>query len=270
MEGRRPREGEPCVRIDLNSDVGESFGPYRLGETEGVMPYLTSANIACGFHAGDPRVMRRTVELAKASGVGVGAHVGYPDLVGFGRRRLSLAPEEIATDVLYQVGALWAFARAAGVRLRHVKAHGALYNQAERDPAVAEALVEGVRRIGLELTLVAPPGSAMSQAAARRGMPVAREGFADRAYVADGTLAPRSAPGSVISDPATVARRAVRLVTEGRVETLDGADLRLEVDSLCIHGDTPGATEIARAVRGALEEAGVTLAPFPSPADGPR
>lgn len=253
--------------IDLNSDMGESFGPYRLGApTPSLLPWLSSANVACGFHAGDPRIMRETVRLAKAAGVGVGAHVGYPDRVGFGRRPMRLSFEEVATDVLYQIGALSAFCREAGVRLRHVKAHGALYNQGERDDAVAEALVAGVRRFGAPLVLIAAPGSAMAEAAAKAGLRVAREAFADRAYRADATLVPRTEAGSVIEEPATVAARAVRLATEGRVASVAGTDIEVRAETICIHGDTPGAEVLARAVHDALRAAGVRVRAFGSPA----
>jgi UPF0271 protein len=245
--------------LDLNSDVGESFGPYVIGETATLMSQITSANVACGFHAGDPRIMQATVALARQHGVGVGAHVGYHDLVGFGRRAIAASPEEIATDVLYQIGALFAFSQAAGVPLRHVKAHGALYNQAERDRTVAEALVEGIRQFGSPLTVVATGGSAMVSAAAEAGLPVAREAFADRAYRGDGTLAPRTMPGSVLADPELVAERAVRLATRGLVETIDGREIEVPCDTLCLHGDTPGATALAKRVRSALESAGVEL-----------
>jgi len=258
--------GESRVHIDLNSDMGESFGPWPMGETASLMTLVTSANVACGFHAGDPRVMAATVALAARHGVAVGAHVGYPDLVGFGRRPMTLSRAEIATDVLYQIGALFAFVREAGLTLQHVKAHGALYNQAERDAAVAEALVEGVRRFSCELVVVAPAASAMAAAAQAAGLPVAREAFCDRAYRADGTLAPRGRAGSVLTDPTEVARRAVRMVTEGRVETVDGADIAIPCDTLCIHSDTSGATEMARAVRAALTAAGVRVAAFGRPA----
>jgi UPF0271 protein len=250
--------------------MGEAGGSYRLGApTAALLEHVTSASIACGFHAGDPRIMRETVALARAAGAGVGAHVGYPDRGGFGRRPMRMSGEEIATDVLYQIGALYAFCREARVPLRHVKAHGALYNQAERDADVARALVEGIVRFGLPLTVVASDKSAMAEAAAERGLPVAFEAFADRAYRADATLQPRGESGSVIDDPQAVAARAVRLAREGRVTAVDGADITVRADTLCIHGDTPGAELLARAVRQALEAAGVGVRPFPSPADAP-
>ncbi len=259
----------PGRQVDLNSDMGESFGPYRLGETASLMALVTSANVACGFHAGDPRTMAATVELARRHGVGVGAHVGYPDLVGFGRRAMTVGDEEIATDVLYQIGALLGFTGAAGVPLRHVKAHGALYIQAERDRRVAEALVEGVRRCRQPVTLVAPAGSEMERAAVACRMPVAREAFCDRAYRPDGTLVPRSEPGSVLHDPERVARRAVRLAADGEVEAADGQVIPVPCDTLCIHGDTAGATQLATAVRAALEAAGIGCGAMDSPALAP-
>jgi len=256
------------VTIDLNSDMGESFGPYRIGApTAELLPWLTSANVACGFHAGDPRIMRETVALAREHGVGVGAHVGYADRVGFGRRPMQMSVEEIATDVLYQIGALYGFCREAGVPMRHVKAHGALYNQAERDANVAEGIVQGVRRFGLPLVVVAAEGSAMAACIRAAGLPLAREGFADRAYRPDGTLAPRREPNTVLTDPAQVAARAVKLATTGRVTAIDGSEIEVAADTLCIHGDTPGAQVLAKAVHEALRAAGVAVAPFASPAD---
>lgn len=255
-------------RIDLNSDMGESFGPYTIGApTASLLPHLTSANVACGFHAGDPRIMRETVHLARDAGVGVGAHVGYPDREGFGRRAIAMSFEEIATAVLYQIGAIEAFCREAAVVLRHVKAHGALYNQGERDEGVAAALVEGVRRFGAPLVLVASPRSAMEEAARAAGIAVAREGFADRAYRADGTLVPRREAGSVLTDPTAVAARAVRLATEGRIGTAEGSDIALAVDTICIHGDTPGSDVLAGAIHRALRAAGVRVTAFDSPVD---
>jgi UPF0271 protein len=255
------------MRVDLNSDVGESFGPWRLGETEELLGIVTSANVACAFHAGDPRVMEDVVRRAAQTGTGIGAHVGYPDLVGFGRRAMDLSHREIVTDVLYQIGALYAFCRSQGVPLRHVKAHGALYNQGERDLRVARALVEGVARARLGLVLVAPEGSAMAQAAQEWGVPVAREAFCDRAYRADGTLVPRREAGAVRTDPAEVVEQAVRLATQGKVRTIDGQEVQVGCDTLCIHGDTPGAAALARAVRSALEAAGVEVRPFPGPGE---
>ncbi len=248
--------------IDLNCDMGESFGAYVLGNDEALMPLITSANIACGYHAGDPMVMDRTVRLAVRYGVGIGAHPGFPDLIGFGRRAMHLTPDETENYILYQVGALAAFARSAGAELTHVKPHGALYNIAARDPEVARAVARGVARAGRGLILVGLAGSAMAQAAQELGIPFAREGFADRAYRSDGTLCPRHIPGAVIHDPEQAAAQAVRIAQQGEVVAIDGAVIPMAVDTLCIHGDTPGAVEIARAVRRQLEDAGVTVAPM--------
>ena len=250
------------MRIDLNCDMGESFGRYALGQDEELLRVVTSANIACGLHAGDPVVMARTLELAKQSRVAVGAHPGYPDLQGFGRRNLTLAPHELEAFVLYQIGALAAFARARGVPLVHVKPHGALYNTVARDARSAQAVAQAVAAFDPGLIVVTLPGSALEQTACALGLCTAREGFADRAYCADGSLAPRNEPGAVIHDPAQAADRAVQMVTSGRVEATDGSLIPLQLDTLCIHGDTPGAAAMAAQVRAALESAGVRIAPL--------
>jgi UPF0271 protein len=250
--------------VDLNCDLGESFGRWELGEDAAVLPYVTSANVACGFHAGDPRTMVRTVRLAKAHGVAVGAHPGFRDLVGFGRRRLEATPDEIYADVLYQIGALGAVCRAEGVPLSHVKAHGALYNAALTDFDIAEAVVRAVRAYDPALVVVSAAG-AMLEAARALGLPTALEGFVDRAYHADGRLVARSRPDAVIADPAVAAARAVRLAREGRIATVDGGWLTLQPATLCIHGDTPGAARLAEAVRAALEAAGIPVAPLARP-----
>jgi UPF0271 protein len=247
--------------VDINCDLGESFGAWRMGDDEGVLPYITSANVACGFHAGDPRVMRQTVARAKALGVAVGAHPSFPDLVGFGRRDLAVTPDEAYTDVLYQIGALAGFCRAEGVRLQHVKPHGQLNNLAVRDPALAEAIVAATRAFDPGLVLIAY-GGCLLDAARAAGMRVAVEAYADRAYQADGTLVPRRVAGAVIEDPATVAARAVMLAREGGVRSVDGQWLALQPDTICVHGDTPGAAALARAIREALERAGVRVAPL--------
>ena len=248
--------------IDLNSDLGESFGAHRIGFDADLFPLISSANVACGFHGGDPRVMERTVAAARDHGVAVGAHPGFPDLVGFGRREIDVDPGVLTADVLYQLGALEAFARAAGSRVRYVKPHGALYNRIARDPVQAAAVVEAIRRYDPALPLLTLPGSAAMAAAAEAGIRAVGEGFADRAYTGEGRLVSRREPGAVLHDPERVAARAVAMATEGRVETADGAEVAVEVRSLCVHGDTPGAVELARAVRAALEEAGVTLEAF--------
>jgi UPF0271 protein len=246
-------------QIDLNCDMGESFGRYTLGNDAAMLDVVTSANIACGAHAGDPVVMRRTVELAAEKGVAVGAHPGYPDLQGFGRRALGMDPAALEAALLYQIGALHAFAHRASVDLHHVKPHGALYNTAAVDEEVAESVVRAIAGFDPDLIVVALSGSALAAAAEARGLRVAREGFADRAYRRDGTLVPRGVPGAVIQDPEEIAARAVRMVTEGIVETLDGESIDLEIDTLCVHGDTTGAPEIARTLRAALERAGVEV-----------
>jgi UPF0271 protein len=251
------------ARIDLNADVGESFGPYEMGADAELLGCVTSANIACGFHAGDPMVMDRTVALAARAGVAVGAHPGHFDLRGFGRRAIPAEPAEVERDVLYQVGALMAFARAHGATLAHVKPHGALYNQAAVDEAVARAVARGVARAGRDLVLVGLCTThAMRRAAEAEGLRFAGEAFADRRYNPDGTLQSRRMPGSVITDPASAAAQAVRIAREGLVEAVGGATVKLSAETLCVHGDNPSAVENARAVRRALEEAGIEVRPL--------
>jgi UPF0271 protein len=240
--------------------MGESFGHYSLGNDAAMLDIVTSANIACGLHAGDPLVMRHTVAMAIARGVTVGAHPGYPDLQGFGRRQLSMGAEELEATILYQLGALAGFVAAAGAHLIHVKPHGALYNAAARDPKVAGTIARAVTSFDPQLIVVALPGSALAEAAGSIGLSVATEGFADRAYQEDGTLVPRSRSGAVIHDPAQAAARAVRMVTEGTVEAITGETILVEIDTLCIHGDTPNAPAIAQSLRRALEAAGVSIA----------
>ncbi|HET8648268.1 MAG TPA: 5-oxoprolinase subunit PxpA [Vicinamibacteria bacterium] len=248
------------MRIDLNADVGESFGPWRMGADEALMRWVTSVNVACGFHAGDPTVMDRTVEMAARAGVAVGAHPGHPDLRGFGRRALALPPEEIERDVLYQVGALMAFARAHGTALVHVKPHGALYNQAAADESIARAVARGVARADRGLVLVGlATTETMRRAAEAEGLRFAAEAFADRRYADDGHLLPRGRAQAVIDDPAAAATQAVRIAREGKVAAAGGADIPLRADTLCLHGDHPRAAENARAVREALEAAGVAV-----------
>jgi 5-oxoprolinase (ATP-hydrolysing) subunit A len=248
--------------VDLNSDLGEGYGRWALGDDDALLEVVTSANVACGFHAGDPATIDRTVRTAVERGVRIGAQVSYPDLAGFGRREMDVAPGDLTADVLYQLGALEAFARAAGSRVRYVKPHGALYNRIARDPIQAAAVVEAVRRYDPALPLLTLPGSAAMDAARAAGIPVVGEGFADRAYTAEGRLVSRREPGAVLHDPQRVAARAVRMATEHRVESVDGSQVEVDVRSLCVHGDTPGAVDLARRVRAALEEAGVTLEPF--------
>jgi 5-oxoprolinase (ATP-hydrolysing) subunit A len=245
--------------IDLNADVGESFGAWPMGDDAALIPLLSSANIACGAHAGDPLTMRRTVRLALAAGVSIGAHPGYPDLAGFGRRDLAMTADELEASILAQVGALEAIVRAEGGTLAHVKVHGALYNRAAVDRAVADAVARAVAAAGGGLRLVGPPGSALLAAGAALGLPATAEGFADRAYEPDGSLRSRRLPGAVLEDPAAVAAQAVGIALGRRVRAVDGSEIEMRVDSVCLHGDTPGAVEHARAVRAGLEAAGVII-----------
>jgi UPF0271 protein len=245
--------------IDLNADAGESFGRYTLGDDEALMRLVTSVSVACGWHAGDPGVIRQTLALARAAGVSVGAHPSYPDLQGFGRRAMAMAPRELTDAVIYQVAAVAGLAAAEGVRVRHVKPHGALYNTASRDPAQARAIVAGIRSVDPHLLVYAPPGSCLAAAAEEAGLAVVAEGFADRAYEDDGGLAPRHLPGSVLTDPEAVAARAVTWARSGQVATRAGANLTLPVRTLCVHGDTTGAALLAARLRQALEEAGVRV-----------
>ncbi|UOZ08009.1 LamB/YcsF family protein [Amycolatopsis sp. WQ 127309] len=248
--------------MDLNSDLGEGFGAWKMGDDEAVLDIVTSANVACGFHAGDPSVMRHVCELAADRDVAIGAHVGYHDLAGFGRRALDIAPEDLANEVLYQIGALDAFARAAGSRVTYVKPHGALYNTAAADPEQAAAIVEGLRRYDPALALLCLPDSEMQREAEKAGVVAYAEAFADRAYTAEGRLVSRKQPGAVLHEPGAVAERAVAMATGGGVVTADGAQLDLRPDSLCVHGDTPGAVELARRIRDGLTDAGVPLTAF--------
>jgi UPF0271 protein len=247
------------MRIDLNSDLGESFGAWPMGQDEALMASITSANVACGFHAGDPSVMRQTVALAKQHQVAVGAHPGYPDLVGFGRREMQASPHEVEDFVLYQVAALAGVAAAQGVRLQHVKAHGALYNQACRDRPLADAIARAVAAFDPSLILFGLPGSELLAAGERAGLNVAAEIFADRAYEPDGSLASRRKPGAVIHDPDIVVERAVTMARDRVVVATDGSTIRLDAQTMCLHGDTPGSAELARALRAALSKAGVTV-----------
>lgn len=250
------------ICIDMNSDLGESFSAWVMGNDAAVLRSVSSANVACGFHAGDPQIMRETVALCKSAGVAVGAHVSYPDLQGFGRRNMACSPDEIYTDCLYQIGALQAFCAAQGVLLQHVKPHGALYNQAAKDTILAEAIAAAVKDAGKGIFLMGLPGTESEKAALAAGVPFASEGFADRAYMKDGSLMPRSLPGAVLHDAAEVARRVTRMVTKGTVIAVDGTEIRFKSDTVCLHGDTPEAVEMAAAVRSALDEAGVVVTPL--------
>lgn len=248
--------------IDLNSDVGESFGAFEKGCDRSVLESVNSANIACGFHAGDPGVMKRTMSLCKQMGVTPGAHPGYPDMQGFGRRDMSASTEEIEGYVLYQLGALDAFARAEGLKLRHVKPHGALYNRAAKDEAAALAIIRALLAYDKDLILVGLANSPMLDLGKRAGLKVAAEGFADRAYNPDGTLVPRTVQGSVIHNKEEVVERAARMATEGVVLGVDGTPIRLDITTICLHGDTEGAAMLAKEIRKAIEGLGVRTAPM--------
>lgn len=248
------------ARVDLNADLGESYGVWKLGSDRELMPALTSANVACGWHAGDPRVMDATVALAKEAGVAIGAHPSFPDRDGFGRRVMDLSAHEAATDTLYQIGALAGFCRRHGVSLQHVKAHGALYNHANRAPDVARGIAEGVAAFDPGLLLVALPESGLERAGREAGLRVAREGFCDRAYEPDGSLVDRRRPGAVLQDPAAAAEQAQRMVQEGRVRCLDGTVIEVQVDTVCCHGDNPRAVAFATEVRRRLQAAGIEVA----------
>ncbi|WP_456444230.1 LamB/YcsF family protein [Thermococcus sp.] len=250
------------MRVDLNSDLGESFGRYNLGLDGEVMKYITSANVATGWHAGDPIVMRRTVRLAKENGVAVGAHPGYPDLLGFGRRYMRLSPEEARNYTLYQIGALHAFSRAEGLELQHVKPHGALYNALVKDEALARAVLEGIADFDKNLIFVTLSGSRSAEIAGEIGVRVAHEVFADRAYNPDGTLVSRSKPGAVIHDKDEIAERVISMVKDGGVRAINGEWVELKVDTICVHGDNPKAVEIVAHVRRALEDEGVKVVPM--------
>jgi UPF0271 protein len=247
------------VRIDINSDVGESFGAYTIGHDTGLMKAITSANVAAGFHAGDPTVLRETIRMAKASGVAVGAHPGFPDLVGFGRRELNVTMQEAEDLVLYQVAAVAGVAAAEGVRLQHVKPHGALFNMAVRNKELAAAIARGVAAFDRSLIVFGLPGSEILSAGREAGLRVAAEVFADRAYEPDGQLASRRKPGTVIHDPDAVVVRAVRMVKEKTVVAIDGSVVSLDADTICVHGDTPGSDNLAVKIREGLQRAGVTV-----------
>lgn len=246
--------------VDLNADLGEGYGRWAMADDTAMLDLVTSANIACGFHAGDPRTMQRTVAAAAARGVRVGAHVAYPDLVGFGRRFMDLAADELTAAVLAQIGALHAMARAVGTRVGYVKPHGALYNTIATHESQAAAVVEALTLWGdNDLALLGLPGSAALTIAAQRGLRTQTEAFADRAYRPDGTLVGRGEPGAVLEDPDEVAARVVQMVTTGQVVAADGAVIAVSADSVCLHGDTPGAVAMARRVREELSQAGVEI-----------
>jgi len=250
------------TRVDLNSDVGESFGRWELGDDAAVLGLVTSANVACGFHAGDASTLRRTCQESAAQGVVVGAQVGYRDLAGFGRRFIEMDPGELADDVLYQIGALEALARAEGTRVRYVKPHGALYNAVVHHAEQARAVVDAVRAYDPHLPLLGLPGSVLLETAERAGLSTVREAFADRAYTPEATLVSRRTDGAVLSDPGEVARRVVQMVTEGSVTAIDGSTVAVAAESVCVHGDSPGAVAMAERVRSELTAAGVEIGAF--------
>ncbi|NJE47803.1 LamB/YcsF family protein [Thermococcus sp. GR7] len=250
------------MKVDLNSDLGESFGRYKLGLDEEVMKYITSANVATGWHAGDPLVMRKTVRLAKEKGVAVGAHPGYPDLLGFGRRYMKLTPEEARNYILYQIGALHAFTKAEGMELQHVKPHGALYNALVKDEELAKAVIEGITDFDRRIIFVMLSGSRPAEIAEEMGLKVAHEVFADRAYNPDGTLVPRGKPGAVIHDKELIAERVVSMVKDGGVKAINGEWIELRADTICVHGDNPKAVEIAAYIRRVLEDEGINVVPM--------
>lgn len=256
------------ARVDLNADLGEGFGPWRMTDDEGLLAVVTSANIACGFHAGDPSTMRRVCAAAVERGVAIGAQVSYPDLVGFGRRFVDMDHDELRDTVLYQLGALTAMATAAGGSVTYLKPHGALYHAVADGGHQAEAVLDAVRRFDERLAVVGRAGSLFGDLTRSAGLRFVAEGFADRGYRADGTLVPRREEGAIVDDPAAVVDRSVRLASERRIRAVSGDDVTVEVASICVHGDTPGAVHLARAVRDALERSGVHVTPFaphPSP-----
>jgi UPF0271 protein len=248
--------------IDLNCDMGESYGRWTLGADEAIMPLISSANIACGFHGGDPHVMRRTVALALQHGVAIGAHPALPDLMGFGRRVMDVAPAELRDYFCYQIGALREFCRAAGTDLQHVKPHGILYQMAETREAIAQVIGEATRDAGTRMILMTLASGKYDAHCRKMGLRVASEGFADRAYEVDGTLVSRRKAGALITDPERAQAQAVRMAAEGKVRTHDGLDIDLSVQTICCHGDTPGAERIVRAVRQGLERAGIRVRPL--------
>ncbi|CAM4008954.1 LamB/YcsF family protein [Bordetella muralis] len=250
------------TQIDLNSDLGESLGAWKMGDDTAMLRIVSSANVACGFHAGDAAGILATLKAAHTHGVAVGAHVAYPDLAGFGRRNMDISSADLVADVIYQIGALQGLARAAGTRVTYVKPHGALYNTIAHDSRQGNDVITAILEIDPSLYLVGLAGSPLVAQARDRGVRVIAEAFADRAYTPQGTLVSRREPGAVLHDPALVARRMLRLVEDGVVETSDGSLTRLQADSICVHGDSPGAIEMARAVRLALEQAGVRIQAF--------
>lgn len=247
--------------VDLNCDMGESFGAYKLGRDSEVLKFVTSANIACGFHAGDPATMRQTVKLALDHGVALGAHPGLQDLVGFGRRDMDLSPQEAYDIVVYQIGALWGFVRAQGAKLQHVKAHGSLYNMAARNAGLAEAIAEAVYKVDPELILFGLAGSELIQAGKKVGLRTASEVFSDRTYQSDGSLTSRRLPDALITDEEQSVKQVIRMVAEGKVMSQQNVDVAIQADTICIHGDGIHAVEFAGKIRSSLTAAGITVQP---------
>jgi len=253
------------MRIDLNSDLGESFGRWRLGDDEAMLALVSSANVACGYHAGDASTLRRTCAGAAERGVVVGAQVGYRDLAGFGRRFIDMPPADLTDDIVYQLGALDGICRVTGTAVRYVKPHGALYNAIVHHEAQADAVVAAVVAYDPSLPVLGLPGSAFLKAAEAAGLRTVREFFADRGYTPEGTLVPRSAPGALLEEPESVAERVLRMVTDGVVTSVAGSDVAVEAESVCVHGDSPGAVAMGAAVRGKLRDAGVEITAFAGP-----
>lgn len=248
--------------IDLNSDLGESYGAWRMGDDAAMLEVVSSANVACGFHAGDPAGILRTVKTAAQRGVAIGAHVSYPDLAGFGRRDMDIAPADLTADVVYQIGALTGLAAAVGSKVRYVKPHGALYNRMAVDAVQGAAVIAALKAVDPSLVLMGLAGAPILDQARAAGLMVVAEAYADRAYTPAGHLVPRREAGAVLHDASLIAARMVRLATEGVVEAIDGSVIRIDAQSICVHGDSPGAVAIAREVRGRLEAAGIVVAPF--------
>jgi UPF0271 protein len=246
-------------KIDLNCDMGESYGAWKMGEDAAVMPYISSANIACGFHAGDPATIRKTVRLAVDRGVAIGAHPSLPDLQGFGRRAMKISAQDMYDLVVYQAGAVEAFARAAGAKLHHVKCHGALYNMAANDEALSDAMARAVRDLGPDVFLYCLSKSKSFESAKRQGVKVAGEVFADRGYSDDGSLAPRERPGGMIEDPLQAVKQALAMIEEGRVTSLSGTPVAVAADTMCLHGDQPGAVRFAKELRRAFAAHHITV-----------
>lgn len=248
--------------VDLNCDMGESFGNYKMGQDDEVIKYITSSNIACGFHAGDPNVMSYTVKLAKENNVAIGAHPSFPDLQGFGRRKMNIPPEEVKNIITYQIGALKAIAKAEGMSLQHVKPHGALYNMIANDKILGQAVVEAILKIDKDLILVGLAESEIIDITLKLGLKIAREAFADRAYNSDGSLVKRSIAGAVISDPDIIAKRVIKMIDQQKVETIDGEIIDLQIDTICLHGDNINALNVIKAIRKILTEEKIKIAPL--------